>query len=72
MVFINTWANIYKDHKNDKGEDIQGHPESIKFLEQVSRSLFLVNIVENDYVGGDLNKAVADFIKDNQEAINAL
>ena len=54
-IFKNTWANIYKDSKNDKGEDLVGDEPSVKFLDSCVDNLFVVNIVENDYIGGDLN-----------------
>jgi len=64
-VFPRTWAQIYKPHKNDKGEDVNGSPESVKFLEECTKKLFVMNIVENDYVSGDLNKVITDFIQIN-------
>lgn len=71
-VFTNTWAAIYKPSKNEKGEDLLGDPASVQFLEECKHSLFVVNIVENDYVGGDLNKVLVDFINENQAALTAL
>ena len=34
--------------------------------------MFLVNIVDNDYIEGDLYKNLQGFIEANQEAINGL
>jgi len=71
-IFNNTWAVIYKDSKNDKGEDLAGDEPSCKFLETCVENLFVVNIVENDYVSGDLNAVITEFIEKNQEALKAL
>jgi len=61
-VFTRTWAQIYKPHKTEKGEDKAGSPESIEFLEKCNKNLFVMNIVENDFIEGDLNKVITDFI----------
>lgn len=71
-VFTRTWAQIYKPHKTEKGEDKAGSPESVEFLEKLTKNLFVMNIVENDFIEGDLNKIITEFIQKNQEAINAL
>lgn len=64
-VFTRTWAAIYKPYKTEKGEDKEGSPESVKFLEECSKNLFVMNIVENDFIGGDLNKVITMFIVQN-------
>jgi len=71
-IFTNTWAVIYKPTKNDKGEELTGDDDSVAFLNKCAEDLFVVNIVENDYIGGDLNGVITSFIEKNQEAINAL
>lgn len=43
-----------------------------KFLEKCFNSFYLVNVVDNDYINGDLNKVFLDFIEQNQELINSL
>jgi hypothetical protein len=57
-IFSNTWALIYKPSKNDKGEDIPGDDQSYEFMQKCSNNLYVVNIVENDYVGGNLNEVI--------------
>mmetsp|Transcript_16525 Transcript_16525/g.28076 ORF Transcript_16525/g.28076 Transcript_16525/m.28076 type:complete len:131 (-) Transcript_16525:141-533(-) len=52
-----TWGAIYK------GED--GDEASLKFLDQCSNDLFLVNIVDNDFIEGDLSKILLDFVDKN-------
>ncbi len=42
--FQKIWASIYEDDK-----------ESIEFLSKCTSELYLMNIVDNDYVDGDLN-----------------
>ena len=45
---------------------------SCKFLEMAMNKFYLVNIVDNDYVNGDLNKVLLEFIEKNQETISKL
>lgn len=71
-IFQNTWAVIYKPAKNEKGEDLPGDEPSVAFMDHCSENLFVVNIVENDFIEGDLNKVMKDFIETHQEALNAL
>ena len=71
-IFTNTWAVIYKPAKNDKDEDLPGDEPSVEFMKKCSEDLFVVNIVENDFVNGDLNKVVKDFIEENAAALQAL
>lgn len=71
-IFTNTWGVIYKTLKNEKGEDILGDEASSEFMKKCSERLFVVNIVENDYVGGDLNTVIKQFIEKHQEALTNL
>ena len=48
----------YKAQKNEKGEDIVGDDASYEFMKQCSENMYLVNIVENDFIGGDLNSTI--------------
>lgn len=59
-AFTETWATIYTDE------------ESKAFLKKCHEDMFLVNIVDNDYIEGDLCKNLLTFVEQNQEAINAL
>lgn len=42
------------------------------FLEKTQNSLYLVNVVDNDYVNGDLNRVLADFIEENRDLISSI
>mmetsp|Transcript_6424 Transcript_6424/g.4551 ORF Transcript_6424/g.4551 Transcript_6424/m.4551 type:complete len:110 (+) Transcript_6424:1556-1885(+) len=55
------WASIYEKDS-----------ESFQYLNKVHDSFFLVNIVHNDFVGGDLNKTIQDFIEQNKELIESI
>lgn len=57
-IFTNTWAIIYKTTTNDKGEEIPGDDTSFEFMQKCSENLYVVNIVENDYVGGNLTEVI--------------
>ena len=59
--WIDKWAFIY-------GEE----SPSYAFLRQVHDTFFLINVVENDYVGGNLNQTLLEFIERNQELINSI
>ena len=50
---------------------VGGDPESIKFLEETANTLFLINIVDNNYIDGDLNLVIHKFISENSEVIKA-
>ena len=45
---------------------------SYAFLQNVHDTFYLVNVVENDYVGGDLSQVLLSFIENNQELINSI
>ena len=71
-IFTNTWAVIYKPGKNDKDEDLPGDEPSVAFMQHCSDNLFVVNIVENNYIEGDLNGVIKSFIDENAAALAAL
>jgi len=71
-IFNNTWAVVYKPAKNDKDEDLPGDEPSVQFLQKCSENLFVVNIVENDFINGDLNAVVKEFIEANAATLSAL
>jgi len=58
---MDKWAYIY-------GEESPSHA----FLKHVHDTFYLVNVVENDYIGGDLSQNILDFITKNQELINSI
>lgn len=58
--WVDTWAVIYSQE------------ESKNFLQKCFEDMYLVNIVDNDYIGGDLYANLLKFIEENQESINAL
>lgn len=58
--WVETWGIIYTDE------------ESKKFLQSCCDDMYLVNIVDNDFIEGDLYKNLLRFIEANQETINAL
>jgi len=65
-TWIDTWSKIYQPQKDKDGNvTSEGSPESIAFLQKCHDELYLMNIVDNDYVGGDLAKVLSDFIDEN-------
>ena len=44
--------------------------ESYRFLENVQKSFFLMNIVDNDSINGDLNKVIINLIDENKQLID--
>ena len=60
-MWLDPWANLY-------------HPdsESYAFLNRCFESMYLVNVVDNDYVNGDLDKVFAEFIAVNKGLIDSL
>eukprot|EP00352_Strombidinopsis_acuminata_P001216 CAMPEP_0176346076 /NCGR_PEP_ID=MMETSP0126-20121128/5949_1 /TAXON_ID=141414 ORGANISM="Strombidinopsis acuminatum, Strain SPMC142" /NCGR_SAMPLE_ID=MMETSP0126 /ASSEMBLY_ACC=CAM_ASM_000229 /LENGTH=111 /DNA_ID=CAMNT_0017693397 /DNA_START=1014 /DNA_END=1349 /DNA_ORIENTATION=+ len=59
--WVDKWASIYEKES-----------ESYSFLHKIHDSFFLVNIVHNDFVGGDLNKCIEDFITNHKELISSI
>jgi len=59
--WIDRWAIIYgKDSK------------TYEYLQSVHDSYYLVNVVENDYINGDLSKILCNFIDSNQDLIKSI
>jgi hypothetical protein len=46
--------------------------DSYKFLNRCHDTFYLVNIVDNDFINGDLDKVMLDFIKEHENLINSL
>ena len=63
--FSETWSAIYKPQRNKSGELEGGDKDSADFLKKCSEEMWLVNIVDNDYIGGDLTKIMDQFIEAN-------
>lgn len=59
--WLDPWAEVYG----------QGS-ESYKFLQHCQESFYLINIVDNDFINGDLDKILDDFIKTNQELLDSI
>ena len=57
-MWMDPWALVY------------GHAsESFQFLQRCHDTMYLVNVVDNDFVNGDLDKIFADFIIENKALI---
>ena len=62
MQWIDEWGIIY-----GKGTD------SFKFLkERCYQGMYLMNVVDNDFVNGDLDKVFEEFITENKELIKSM
>ena len=67
---------IWKDEAFNSWKDNWGiiygiDDPSFKYLESIMKSYYLVNIVDNDFVNGDLDKIILKFIEENPELILA-
>ena len=51
--FIDTWATLYKP-RTDKNGAVSGDEESINFLKGCSDNFYLINIVDNDFIEGQI------------------
>ena len=60
-MWIDPWAILY-GHESD----------SYAFLHRCYETMYLVNVVDNDYVKGDLDKVFAEFIQENKGLIDSL
>ena len=58
---MDKWAFIYE-------QDSPSHA----FLRNVHDTFYLVNVVENDFVGGDLPAIMLEFIDRNQDLIASI
>jgi methylenetetrahydrofolate reductase (NADPH) len=59
--WIENWGIIYGTES-----------DSFRFVKNIYDSFYLMNVVDNDFVGGDLNKVISDFIEENLELITSL
>jgi methylenetetrahydrofolate reductase (NADPH) len=59
--WLDPWALVY-------GFD----SPSAEFLRRCHDTLYLVNVVDNDYINGDLDKVFDEFIKENKALIESL
>ena len=59
--WVDTWGIIY-------GVD----SPSYNFLKKCHDTFYLINIVDNDFMHGDLDQAIEQFIADNQTLIDSL
>jgi len=57
---METWAVIYKPK-----EGVEGDEASVSFLQKCQEDLYLVNIVDNDYIEGDLYSNLLKFTELN-------
>ena len=71
-TFTNVWAPIYKPQVDKEGKLVGGDEASINFLQECEDSMYLVNIVDNDFIEGDLPNIMHTFITENQEVINSI
>lgn len=69
-TFKDIWAPIYTPTKEKDGSMVGGDEDSIRFLTECTESLFLVNVVDNNYITGDLNKIMLEFIQKHEEDIS--
>jgi len=70
--FNETWAAIYKPLRDKEGNLTGGDVESVAFLNECHNTLFLVNIVDNDYIEGDINSLMRKFIEQNKHLIDSI
>lgn len=59
--WLDPWALVY-------GFD----SPSSEFLQRCHDTLYLMNVVDNDYINGDLDKVFDEFIKENKALIESL
>lgn len=72
QAWSNTWGIIYQSQTDKDGKETAGSPESVTFLENCFKNFYVMNIVENDYIGGDLSKLMLDFISAHKDIIKKL
>lgn len=61
LQWVDPWAVIYAPES-----------PSASFLKRCHDTLYLVNVVHNDFINGDLDKVLLEFIDENQALINSL
>ena len=55
---VDTWATIYDPQDEDQAK-------SAAFLHHVHDTYFLMNVVHNDFISGDLSNVILTFIAQN-------
>ena len=70
-TWIQTWSIVYNAEKTEK-EDKPADQESIDFLKSCHDNMWLMNIVDNDYVESKLTLILNAFIDDNQDLIQGI
>ena len=59
---METWAVIYGPAEKP----------SVEFLKKCHDTMYLVNVVDNDYINGDLDRVFAEFIELHKDFIHNL
>lgn len=69
-AFTSTWGVIYRPQKTKPGEEPDmGSEDSVKFLTTCHQSFYLMNIVENDFIGGNIQQVINEFIASHSDTI---
>ena len=68
--WLDTWGLVYKPKAGEKASDED--EASLAFLQQCHDSLYLVNIVDNNFVESSLGAVMSEFVDQNQELIASL
>jgi methylenetetrahydrofolate reductase (NADPH) len=55
------WASIYEQES-----------ESFHLLQNISQQFYLMNIVDNDYISGNLNEVLTQFVVKHNTEIKAI
>lgn len=70
-VWLDNWALIYQKHTVGEKE-LAAEEDSIKFLAECHDSLYLMNIVDNDFIESKLGSIMKKFVEDNSDLISKL
>lgn len=69
-AWTETWSKIYSGKKNKDSGELEGvDQESISFLTKCKEEMWLINIVDNDFIEGDLTKVILDFVEANKDLV---
>jgi len=68
--FVDTWGVIYKPVAGEEPKEEDA--ASLAFLQHCHDSLYLVNVVDNNFIESSLAAVLNEFIDQNQELIAAL
>ena len=64
------WSKELFDHiKNEWMTIYKSDSKSYEIIQTLHDNYYLVNVVDNDFVNGNLEKILLDFISDNQDVI---